>query len=65
MRIHKGDVVKKKRGGAKRCEVLAVTRTHATLRPLAATAQYRRGAVSSLVVRLDDGGLPEGYEVAE
>lgn len=61
MKLRKGDVVKKRRGGAKRCEVLAVTKTHATLRPFA--AQHRRGAVTSLVVRLDEDGLPEGYEV--
>lgn len=62
MRLRKGDVVRKRRGGGRNlCEVLRVTRTHATLRPATAT---KKGSVTSLVVRRDEEGLPEGYEVA-
>lgn len=62
MRLRKGDVVKKRRGGGRKlCEVVHVTKTHATLRPLTAT---KKGSVTSLVVRRGEDGLPEGYEVA-
>lgn len=63
--MKKGDVVKKRRGGGtKRCEVVRLSKTHATLRPLAASAQGRVGRTAHRTVPLDEHGLPEGYEVA-
>ena len=65
MKLKKGDVVKKRRGGGtKRCEVVRVTKTHATLKPLAASAQGRVGRSAHRTVPRDERGLPEGYEVA-
>lgn len=62
MRLRRGDVVRKRRGGGRKlCEVVHVTKTHATLRP---QATLKKGSVTSLVVRRGEDGLPESYEVA-
>ena len=64
MSIRKGDVVTKRRGGGtKRCEVVHVTKTHAELKPLAASAQTRVYRSAHRTVPRDERGLPDGYEV--